>query len=846
MFKFKKIASVLATTAMLTSTVALAAATTYPAPFVTNGAADVAIVYGSNFNGAAATLDLVGVLKVQDSLNSYLTTTADTTTTYNCGTSDCVLLAKSSDNLNLNNTWSVFTGTIDKDNLPVLLKDGTYVAEDNDEYAFEQKITLGTPTFDYFRDSDYESLVGLDERTPTIGFKMGSNTFLLNYTLDFTTDAESDIGTAELEDIEGSDLPLFGKTYYVSDCDNGTSPTYIGKMTLLDSATTGVVNEGETATVTVGTTSYDVSISSLTTAKARLTINGELTNELNEGDTQKLSDGTFVGIRNIFQRDVSGITGNVEFSLGSGKLEITSASDIKLNDVAVSGVKGYVYRATGSSGSEKINKIDITWTTDEEVFLTPGSELIMPGFETLKFTMGDLIRPTEEKITVDKDGDNTMKITLPIKDGDVSFNLLYNSATTGNFSGLGKATDERLATAGDTTLTFYEKYNGADYDAWFVASYNTTSEAESHLLRAKVSTDTTAGRNETTIDKNVDGSWVEICKEKAEGDTCDIGQVSFTINDINYTSGGNESISITATTGANMNFETIYTTGGLKINLPVDIGNSTRISIPAKYEAGELATEKGRINLTSTTGEPGPDVVWYLWMSEEDYQDKIAGGKLLNFTIDETTGSGKPLQVSQVEGAGSGGSSTTNTWDGQEVGDSTSVYQTYARSDVATRIVHYTKPDEDYLEVYYPSGDSETYGEVFLTDVGTSISGGSGGTTSTIGVPILDSEVSSASGRNLIVVGGSCVNSVAADLLGSSTPLCGADWETATSVGAGSYLIQTFERTGGNVATLVAGYNAGDTQNAATALTTQTVDTSAGKKYTGSTATSITSVTTTA
>ena len=42
---FRKIGSVLASAAMLTSTVALAAAANFPGPYVANGAADVAIVY---------------------------------------------------------------------------------------------------------------------------------------------------------------------------------------------------------------------------------------------------------------------------------------------------------------------------------------------------------------------------------------------------------------------------------------------------------------------------------------------------------------------------------------------------------------------------------------------------------------------------------------------------------------------------------------------------------------------------------------------------------------------------------------------------------------------------------
>ena len=56
-------------------------------------------------------------------------------------------------------------------------------------------------------------------------------------------------------------------------------------------------------------------------------------------------------------------------------------------------------------------------------------------------------------------------------------------------------------------------------------------------------------------------------------------------------------------------------------------------------------------------------------------------------------------------------------------------------------------------------------------------------------------------------------------------------------------MIESFAQSGGKVATLVAGYNAGDTTNAAKYLTTQTVDTDVGSKYVGTTATSATLVT---
>ena len=85
----------------------------------------------------------------------------------------------------------------------------------------------------------------------------------------------------------------------------------------------------------------------------------------------------------------------------------------------------------------------------------------------------------------------------------------------------------------------------------------------------------------------------------------------------------------------------------------------------------------------------------------------------------------------------------------------------------------------------------------------------------------------------MIVVGGSCINTVAQELLGASAPLCGSDFTTSTGVGENEFLVQTFARSGGKIATLVAGYQAADTTNAANALTTKTPTIEAGVKYEG-------------
>lgn len=274
---FKKIASVLASTAMLSSTLALAAAANYPAPFVQNGNADVAVVYGSQ---PGAEFDLVAVADITQNLQAALAaqtaTGGSTSTTASVSGGDYVTLAKPSDKVNLRDVVStVYGATLTDVDLKVLLAKGVYSNDENTDYNYEQRITLGSGLMlNYFSDSDY------NDRKPSVGINLSSSSVVLNYSLDFTTDVESDITSGDLVDLETTNLKILGKTYYISDFDNATNPT----VTLLDTANSGIAKEGETAKVKVGEKDYEVSISFVDATTTRLTVNGEVTNSLVEGE----------------------------------------------------------------------------------------------------------------------------------------------------------------------------------------------------------------------------------------------------------------------------------------------------------------------------------------------------------------------------------------------------------------------------------------------------------------------------------------------------------------------------------------------------------------------------------
>ncbi len=87
-------------------------------------------------------------------------------------------------------------------------------------------------------------------------------------------------------------------------------------------------------------------------------------------------------------------------------------------------------------------------------------------------------------------------------------------------------------------------------------------------------------------------------------------------------------------------------------------------------------------------------------------------------------------------------------------------------------------------------------------------------------VLVKDTEVASVATKNLIVVGGSCVNTVAAKLLGSDVPLCGAAWTAKTNAGVGQYVVTEYASPydASKTALLVAGYEAADTTAAVDTL----------------------------
>jgi hypothetical protein len=792
--KFKKVSAIAASVLMAGMTMGTALAANYPAPFIAGGVADVAVAYGTG--AGVSSLDLVQAGNIQSNLQSYMAGDSNTPDTV---VGDSILLERAATKFNLGKgILDVVSGTLTNDELSNVLKDGKYLDDDNDEHEYTQKILLANLSLNLFDDSDYKS------DTPTVGISASSGTHILNYTLEFSDNPN-------WADLSNTEIEFMGKSYFISSVTTNTT------VNLLDAANTATVAEGATANVQVGGTSYAVSISALSgdasTPKVKLSVNGQLTNSLSEGQTYKLSDGTYVGIKDISMRDVAGTTSSVEFSLGTGKIELKSGVPVKINDKTINGLTTYITNV--GSSTDQLNKIVLEWNADDDSFATEDSSIILPGLENVKLSFSGMVYPKTETFTVEKGSNTYIRLSnFPLKSGSADIDLLYGNGSI--WQGIGKEATKQLLTGSDAAVTF-----DSDINQYLIMTYDDGTNAESYLIRATsfgVKSDGTT--NTTDIQYYSDGSWVTKKSEAVTNDVVSIGSVSLTVGAIDRTGK-----SVVLTRGsASMNFNTLFSKEGLKVTLPV--ANTTAVFPDTTGTAWpQIAVNASATNYSAVTSFP-------LGFQEETKTGATTGGKYFNTTLGWTS---SKATVSSVVG------------DGQdyEIGD-TDVMRSFVYSPLATEFLFDTSGDQDSVKINYHA--EESYGKVYVSEVGATITAGTGGSTSSsLGdVLVKDSEVSSVSSKNLIVVGGPCINSVAASVLGGAK--CGADFTAKTGIGSGQFLIQSLASpyASGKVALLVGGYEVGDTVNAATYLRTQTVDTTVGKKYQGTSATTATLVTTSA
>ncbi len=843
---FRKAITVLGSAALIGMTVGAASAASYPSPFTSN----TAIVVGAN----AAPSDNIAASSIASNLDA---NAAGVTTGRTTG--EIVSLASGSDFLYLNDDLGENIATLTKDNLPTVLADGTFTDDDGTEYKFEQTIALSTHADNgvAFTNSDND----LDD--PALALELSTSTTNKIYDLTATFNKAVNLSAAASE---GQDITLFGKTYTIG------SATDSNTLVLLGGAGSAIINVGESKTVTVNGINYDIALNGLSSAavtQASITVNGE-TKTFTQGQSKSIG-GIDAYAKTVFRTGNDG-SGYAEIQLGAGKLTLETANAVKTGTDAddIEGTLVTLTPATGDiTGALTKIVISIAAADNDENHLLVGQSFVDPVFGTVLLNFDGVENGpvfTGQKDTgrtnleIRKGGNRELQLvltdnlgktatvpftyqgalqdddnkTIEIVEGASIAKDEYFILNSGNNYHLMQLTKLSMAaTAAQSDVAMKDLFSGTTYtfdDHNFGSGYAATIAGQTYTITNNSLTTVTVVSSDYASTNKYVYPYLELVPGQ---DT----RVAFTddvlvLDEYNCTlgaattlelptgsvvvdaTGATDTVSVVATGGTTATL-TLLGNDSIKVGeayytFAVRDGtgtNCTDITIAMDTDNDETASE-------SYVMTPG-----LLFVEDDDKSETVTTTK--NTIVITTTDDGSystvsaPLFPGQTEDTGY----NSETWDDTDFTGWLTNYGTYVWRDTGDT---------------YQKFVGLSYGNDMMS-VDVSVSEGEAATTPEVGVvTITDSNIASAAGKNLVVVGGSAINSVAAELLGAA--YSESAFTSATGVAAGQFLIQSFSRSG-KTALLVAGYNAADTEKATTYLLNNVVDTTTGKKYKGTSAT---------
>lgn len=898
-FNFKKIASAASSALMIGSTVALAAAANYPAPFVSGSSADVAIVVGDG-----ATADLTAAAALSADLSSTFAANGGRTTTTTSIDGENFPLFTSSSELFMNSTLNSVRTTLTSTELPTLLEDQTFEGSSSIQYT--QKITLGNnPKIDFAQmpTSDDDPLAGISLSTSP------STNPLYNATVTF----DSAVNFTHADSI-GEEITLFGQKFTVG------AGTTTSKLVLLKSSeTVDLSSDGmPSSTVSVDGQDYTVELVAATDTSATI----KITDSDGDSETKEITESTskkLLGLEVTVDRaDENNFRLTATISVGSNKITLQDGSAVKVgtDEDIVDGTQ-VEFWSTGSSITSypgNISRIDfqVAAADSDEDAIFPGQAFVDPVFESFKVDFTGLTIPldnTDERETIDVKPSGNDKATVAFKSYAGSepktvtwaFNKTTAEATTegGSLGGMILAdSDGDVIRVAEGVIANKSQYvvipndndGGGLYEITSIYNSSSSTASDDYVRLKNVFTNDETeykASAEGSITATVEGKTVTIYYNGASDSAQENRLARFDSTDAGS---GNDMIlfpTIKTTSGAKVafyqplrinleNFNGVSRAGYAgnvssflfpdgdgytDVDVTRDGGNGAvwnftfgstvrniNTSVAAGAASGLLTVGKLTYNVTNFAAATPNSTVVYLQNPEGgniirpaiivfEEKDDLNNYEAAIFTLDAGyDGGNNDIGVADV--IRTFGADSASLGNEIQLETDSDMYQDM---DLWGAVYTLDKSDTDQISASMSYPDNQIEAEAYITEATATTSGSSG----VLGDIVYDaSEVSTVSSKNLIVLGGSCINTVAAQLLGSSAPLCGADFTAETQVGTGSFLIQSFESpfNANKVALLVAGYEADDTINAANALKSNTVDTTKGKKYTGTTATSLTPV----
>jgi len=649
-------------------------------------------------------------------------------------------------------------GTLYDDELP-LLKDGKVKT-----VSYSQSLTLGnqsTTKFGPLGNDEDNYVVNSDvaEELKPVLYLDHTTGALWTYTLTFDEDFNATAAGNEK-------IVIAGKEYTIApDLAKGDD------LVLYASSNTVEVTYGQTKTVEVGGKSFTIAVTGgrdlATAPEATVSVNG-VSSRVVAGDTIESNNEEFY-VSEVFMNTFGDSnTMSVEIFVGAEKLIIdkTSASgslrEVELGSDTIDSVTGY-FTSTTSSGLDKLRTIVLEFTPSEADYDFDAEyheyhylEMGEAITDPVLGTFNVVFESASQDLTKDKE-------LIEIAQASDELRINFKNVA-GNEYTLSPLKNNAL-----NVLDDFENLDRTSRKSKFILNKDGSGDPVTHV--AEITTVEMDGSDVKSITFSYAGTTEKVTVEDPIRRSADNLLVCYGVD--NSTSPGTP----TKETG----------------NFSIQVGSSCDYTnTGAAFYDGGLGSIYAANKITIDLSTSGKIVL------DETHDD--AGAEVLSF---DYTWDGTDKEYTVKPTSGGTFNATGNTYDDGDFGAYLTRFGSY---------IEHEADEDSWVKIYTPK-ERTTYNVFVATDVSSETPSETGKLT------VLDSESSAYAGKNLIVVGGSAVNSVAASLLGlTGDARFGEGFTAKTSIVSGEALIEAFDHDG-KVALLVAGYDAADTTKAASYLT---------------------------
>lgn len=838
----KKILALGAGATMVGATIMGAAAynlAEYPAPFVMDGMANGKIVVGAQ----AATQDVLGAIDIAASLQAAAVTKESVDLPGLAGEvtleGDTFRIETSSDLLELREAIGDVYDTLTDTELDAL--EGGSITTDEGSTDYNQYLRFEDPNN---TDNLQEIAVNYAENDDKVlgdYLIVDDDEPFFEWEIEFEEGLESSIdANLNLDDLEDEVFNIFGTEFtFVDSAINTTNDDLTLEFMAGDVSST--MREGETKTFTIEGVEYEVTLifvsdpsTSGGTNEAKFMVNGEVTDSLTDGDTDTLSGGLQIGVRDLLVNSREGV---VEFFLGADKIEFV---DTNYGDATVTGGE---YAGTVEIGNENIedgsvaivvnelttSKVEITSikyrlkadaSSGSTLYLPPGSGvrefldesegMLSPTFDIRYEGLKDVLRTPFE---VDASGDDEYEMTLTnLRNKEYTFPLVSNDGGTWKW---GDDDDdfwfsEPTVPAGGVTANATIATNLSMSDFWIGDDdYFVVSEGDSSSSTEK---DDSAIMQYEDIDTS---DQILYFTDKSSGEQKTVSYTTDTSTNYNGLDIGTASNFVVE----GQSYTVYVNLNDTEYNITVDAdGDGLLNGIQSRFtiDGGAILTFSNETQTSWDSAAPAGGFNQTLTVPSSEFDESPAADETLNWAIAPATNN--EVQLTLGETGYTGPNEAALAWNKYNlVNDDADDDYKRGMTDYGALIELYNpsgSSDADELTISFP--EAQVGAQVFVVAGSVDRSESTAGVSTdkvnpiAVGLAVLDTNAPAIGSTNMIVVGGPCANTVAAALRGNPAQ-CGEGFVE------GKAMIKSYEQSG-KVALLVAGYGAEDTLGASYVL----------------------------